>query len=345
MDTMDGLYDAAFAYARTPHPNAFRAFARGDLVRLRRGAYVPTDLWVLLDAPSRFALAAAVHAWFVPSAVFCGETSLFLRGLPVVRTPTAIDVAVPTNAQLGTRPPTFEARGDTDMARRARALAPPPLRRHRHSPLVAESVGTLDCIPVSDALVEVLASAKFARALTVADGVLRLDPEVPLLNRAPVAEAIAALTFRSQRERAEGRALLARTGAESPGESVSRALMLTWGFPEPALQTEYRDSLGLIGFADFTWHRIPAPLSPSGRDRLGEFDGWGKYLDTRLTHGEDAVSVLKREKQRENRLLALGHPVLRWDWADLERPARFRTKLVTFGLVPTRSAASIHKCA
>jgi hypothetical protein len=334
MNIMDALYAEALTHALAPDPNAYRAFARGDVVRLRRGSYVPTDLWVRLDSPARFRLAATVLAWMVPSTVFCGETSLLLRGLPVVKTPPTLDVAVQANSQLGIRPPSFDVHGAADLALHARALAPPPIRRHQHAALPVETVGQLACVPVAEALAEVLATAKFARALAAADGVLRLDPMTPLLHRTAFTDAVDALTFKAQRARARNRALLARVGAESPGESVSRALMLAWGFPEPALQVEYRDARGRIGFTDFTWSGRQAP--PPGKDRLGEFDGWGKYFDSQLTRGEDAVSVIKREKKRENRLLALGHPVLRWTWSDLERPSLLRDSLLSFGLVPTR---------
>ncbi|MGY3564698.1 hypothetical protein [Sinomonas sp. RB5] len=51
--------------------------------------------------------------------------------------------------------------------------------------------------------------------------------------------------------------------------------------------------------------------------------------------------MIKREKKRENRLLALGHPVLRWTWAELEQPARFRSMLVGAGLLASRNAAFV----
>jgi hypothetical protein len=118
--------------------------------------------------------------------------------------------------------------------------------------------------------------------------------------------------------------------------------MLRFGFPEPALQCEYTDAQGLIGRTDFAWRSGPgATPTPSGKERVGEFDGWGKYFDSELTGGANPVAVLKREKRRENRLLALGHPVLRWTWAELEQPAKFRSMLVGAGLQASRSAAFV----
>jgi hypothetical protein len=200
-------------------------------------------------------------------------------------------------------------------------------------------LGEYRTVPVADALAETLVHAKFARALTVADGVLRLHPDVPLLDRAPIMEAVASLRFATHRQRAEQIALLARAGSESPGESVSRALMLLFGFPEPVLQREYYDASGFVARTDYTWAAGPGTAqTPTGRDRVGEFDGWGKYVGGRLAEGQDPLAVIRREKRRENRLLALGHPVTRWTWPDLERPSHFRALLIESGLRPSRSA-------
>ncbi|AMM33677.1 hypothetical protein SA2016_3012 [Sinomonas atrocyanea] len=317
-----------------------RAFAAGDLVRVRRGCYYPTDVWLALTDAERFRLAVAAHAWTHPDAVFCGETALFLRGIPVVKVPPTIDVATSSTTRLGIRPSSFAVRGATERSVRALGSAPPPLRRHFHATAMPQEVPGYLTVPIVEALVETMVHAKFARALTVADGVLRLDAEAPLLDRAPVLGAITALRYATHRRRCEAVASLARAGAESPGESVSRALMLRFGFPEPVLQREYADAQGLIGRTDFAWPPgTGAAPTPSGKERVGEFDGWGKYFDSELNGGESPVAVIKREKKRENRLLALGHPVLRWTWAELEQPARFRSMLVASGLPPSRSAA------
>jgi hypothetical protein len=58
-----------------------------------------------------------------------------------------------------------------------------------------------------------------------------------------------------------------RTRAESPGESVSRAVIRWCGFEDPVLQAEFRYE-GVTDRTDF--------LFPSSRT-VGESDGWGKY--------------------------------------------------------------------
>lgn len=312
-------------------------FASGQLVRLRRGFYVPTPVWIGTAEHERFILAVTALARAHPATVFCGETALFLRGIPTVKAPRNIDVAADSRGRIGARPPTFQVSGSTESAAAARGLCPPPVRRHFHPGLVAEPVDEFLVAPLAFALAETLAAGRFARALTVADGVLRLDPDVLLLDRPSIADHIDALPYATWRSRASLIASLARRGAESPGESVSRALMLLEGFPEPQLQKSHDDGAGFVGRTDCYWEpdRVSKPLKGAGEGPVGEFDGWGKYFRRELTAGEDPRAIIRREKRRENRLLAMGHPVVRWDWADLEHPARLYSKLIEVGLRPT----------
>lgn len=312
-------------------------FAAGQLVRLRRGFYVPTHVWIEAAEHERFTLAVTALAQANPATVFCGETALFLRGIPTVKAPRSIEVATVSRGRLGLRPQTFHVSGGSELAVKARGLCPPQVRRHFHPVLEAEAAGEFWVVPVASALAEVLATGKFARALTVADGVLRQEPEIPLLDRPLIDGSINALPYASWRSRASLVASLARAGAESPGESVSRALMLLFGFPEPLLQVEHRDGLGFVGRTDFFWDpgQVAVPRKGVGEGPTGEFDGWGKYFRRELTGDEDPRAIIRKEKRRENRILAMGHPVIRWDWADLERPPLLRAKLREAGLRPT----------
>lgn len=337
MEVLGHLLDVSLHHLNGLAGDPRRRFASGQLVRLRRGFYVPTAVWLRARPDERFHLAVAAYAQANPKTVFCGETALFLRGIPSVKAPPTIDVATTSTGRLGLGPGTYEVRGDSDAAARARNSLPPRVRRHRHLRLDAEEVGEYLSVPLADALVEVLASAKFPRALTMADGVLRRDPVTPLLDQAGVRGAIAGLTAGNRRRRAELVASLARPDAESPGESVSRAIIHLFGFPEPILQKRHYDALGFVGRTDFFWDIVPHPV--------GEFDGWGKYFRDELTGGEDPREIIRREKRRENRLLALGHPVIRWDWGDLEQPVRLRAKLLEAGLRQSRRRLVAEKIA
>ncbi|HEY3509384.1 hypothetical protein [Kribbella sp. NPDC051137] len=91
--------------------------------------------------------------------------------------------------------------------------------------------------------------------------------------------------------------------SESVGESRFRVLMANHGLPAPELQVEIRDDHGRqIARVDFL---VAGVL-------VIEFDGALKYAD-----GPGAVVA---EKWREGRLRERGDGVLRFGWADLNRP-------------------------
>jgi very-short-patch-repair endonuclease len=95
------------------------------------------------------------------------------------------------------------------------------------------------------------------------------------------------------------------------GEYRSRVLLRDLGLMPDDLQAAIADDSGrTIGRVDFLWTR----------DRMvGEFDGAVKYrrgvLGTR-----DPGDAVFAEKVREDRLRSAGYTVVRWTWADLDRP-------------------------
>lgn len=109
----------------------------------------------------------------------------------------------------------------------------------------------------------------------------------------------------------------------SPGESLSRAVMILAGLPEPELQAPHRDSQGLIGYSDFHWpeHGV-----------VGEFDGWAKYSRGEFLAGRSPEDVLKAEKIREDRLRATGLTVVRWMWPAAKDCAELLSKLQNAGI-------------
>jgi hypothetical protein len=116
---------------------------------------------------------------------------------------------------------------------------------------------------------------------------------------------------------------LARRGANSIGETLSRHLMWTQHLPEPQLQFEVRDEWGnLLGVTDFAWPE---------HGLLGEFDGMIKYRRL-LKDGETPGQAVEREKKREDALREqTGWLMIRLIWAELFRPgptaARIRRQL------------------
>lgn len=94
--------------------------------------------------------------------------------------------------------------------------------------------------------------------------------------------------------------------SESVGESVTRVILLGAGF-EVLSQVPISDRDGVV--------IARVDLGIKDTNVLIEFDGKVKYTDG----GPDA---LFREKQREDRIRALGYVVVRVTWADLFHPER-----------------------
>lgn len=95
------------------------------------------------------------------------------------------------------------------------------------------------------------------------------------------------------------RAFTASDGrAESPGETLSRLVIIASSLPPPELQVSLNLS-GVIVRPDFLWREARL---------VGEFDGRLKY------GGSDA---LFREKTREDRLRDHGFHVVRWTWGEV----------------------------
>jgi hypothetical protein len=125
--------------------------------------------------------------------------------------------------------------------------------------------------------------------------------------------------------------LFADERSGSVGESWSRTEMQRLGFARPELQFVVTTD-GLDEYADFAWPEVRA---------LGEFDGEVKYRDERYRRGGDAVDVVIREKNRENRFRRQYPALARWDWSDL-REQRLERILLQAG-VPRHSPGPIRR--
>lgn len=104
---------------------------------------------------------------------------------------------------------------------------------------------------------------------------------------------------------------LARPGAESPLESISRLRLMNRGIPEPELQHEFSDARGFVARVDFWWSALKV---------VGEADGMGKYSE---------IADVRAEKLRQDRLIALGVSVVRWTWQEIwERPGEVARRIL-----------------
>ena len=145
-------------------------------------------------------------------------------------------------------------------------------------------VGGIRVTSLRDTIVDLARVAQPAHALTMADaaispvqgGAVALHD---LLERGAVQQnRRGRARMRWVWEHADGR-------SESPGESVSRAVMLWNGFERPELQRVF----SYEGCADRTDFYFPSCRA------VGESDGWGKY---ELDDPEKASERLTEEKRR-----------------------------------------------
>jgi len=115
---------------------------------------------------------------------------------------------------------------------------------------------------------------------------------------------------------------LASPLVESVGESRTFHVMWRFSVPPPVLQHEVRDGRGsLLARLDFAWPELGCWL---------EFDGLQKYRRP-YRPGDDASDVVIREKQREDLIRRItGWRCLRITWRDLSDPAGLARTILAF---------------
>ncbi len=217
--------------------------------RVRRGAYVPYDVWASADAEARHLIrAAAVHRSYGDRVCFSHVTAALLHGIAVWG--VDLDRVHVTRLDGGagrTEPDVVhheaQCLGDDDVVRLDECLVTAPARAALETGILGSTESSL----VS------LDSFLFRRLGSVND----LGSAYDVVQHWPGTQHLQVAV-----RMADGR-------AQSPGESRSRWLFFVEGIPAPELQFEVRDSDGvLLGTTDFAWrrHRL-----------LGEFDGRVKY--------------------------------------------------------------------
>lgn len=260
----------------------YRAARAGRFVRLAKGIYLPTPVWDALPDDDRF--LARIHAAYLVSRddiVFSHLSAAALWRLPIVG-------AWPERAEaiVGT-----EASGATRRAFIARQYPLP------------ERTALIDGIRVTElprTLIDVARTSPLSVSVAMLDRALAGDSPV---SRADLYQEIDDAGRRGI-VRARQAVALADPLSGSPGESVSRVGMFLLGLPAPELQHEFVDARGRM-IVDFWWPEFGL---------IGEFDGAGKYLRDEWREGRSTEEVLLAEKQREDRLRALGPRVTRWGW-------------------------------
>jgi hypothetical protein len=285
-----------------------RAVRAGDSARIHRGAYVSLDAWrgLSLDDRHRHQSLAAAHA-SRSHPTLSHHSAALLWGIPIVEDhPKTVHVL--STPATGTR-----SEGG--------------FRRHATQ---FPTIGLIDVDGVAvtnleRTLVEFTVDNSFRSGVAAFDWAFGTERrgEPPRTTKEAVLQMAARLQLIKGGRKLQRALEFADPRSGSPGESLSRAVMHEWRFPVPELQTEFRDSRGLIGFVDFWWpqHQL-----------IGEFDGKGKYMDVELLMGKTPAEVVIAEKKREDRLRALGPRVVRWDWLSTWRHGRLPSQLIDAGL-------------
>lgn len=260
----------------------------GEMVRVRRGAYVASERWLAADRDERYRLTVmAVMRSRRPTELATHHSAIALHRLPLWHVDRRLVVLA----------------ADVQETTTSTGLRLSPLRAMVREADV-DGLGAL-CIP--DALVTTSSQAVEA-GVVAADAALHqgLCTVNDLWEAAD--RLLSGLRGKARVHRALGHV---DGAAESPGESRSRLVLTALGLPVES-QVSINDETGaFVARVDFL---------VAGRVVV-EFDGAVKY------HGDSGTQALIDEKAREDRLRELGYTVVRVTWDDLGQPERLLARV------------------
>lgn len=266
------------------------AVVHGEVVRLRRDAFVAGELWRSATSWERHApRARAVVRGLDPDGdgryALSHHSALAAHGIGLHGVDDRVHV-VGTRGQPGRR---------AGMLVVHTAVSPSIIRRDSHG---------YATVPVAIACVQVATRDGAEAALVSADDALRRRLTTPGGLRLAAAAYTGVRGSRAVRELAEHATALHESGGETRTSWLLRAIGA-----EHERQVALTDARGFVGRVDFLIR---------SRATVIEFDGLGKY---------DVPGALAAEKLREDRLRELGFEVVRLTWADLHDPGLVRGKL------------------
>jgi very-short-patch-repair endonuclease len=269
-----------------------RAQRSGELVRVTRGAYLPTvppsvppggrarPAATTSDRSRERDVALArvvgVHDRLRAPHWFVRESAALVWGLALWVPPATTHVMQPYKA--GTRHD--------------------PAVSHHLGRLVEGEQATVLGLPVTAlerTVVDCAATLPPIRALVVADAGLRAGADPELMR-----DVLSARAGRRGVRRARAVVELADVGAESPGETAARFVVLRDGLPLPTTQVRVETSEGTF-WSDLGWPEWKVLL---------EYDGGVKYA-------VDARGAFMQEKRRHDAIQEAGWRVLRVVKGDL----------------------------
>lgn len=268
---------------------------RKDWARLRRGAYLDGSVPDDVGQRHRLLVHATLPALRRP-AVVSHQSAAILHGLPLwgVR----LD-----RVHITRRPPAWNDASTDLVAHVAR--------------LRGDEVVEVDGVPVTS---RVRTALDLARSLPHEVAVVALDGALcaKKVAEAQLREHLLDIAG-TPGSRAAARAVAFADGrSESVGESRSRVLLHRLGLPPSDLQFRVTTQDGLfVAQTDFAWESAGL---------VGEFDGRVKY-GRLLRPGQDPGDAVFEEKVREDAVRDEGLSMVRWIWADLQRPERLAARV------------------
>lgn len=299
----DILYSDEVAQAGDDPRRLRRLFASGHLIRIRRGAYALKERWDAADDRLRhlaYVLAAAHDAR--EPFIAAGLSAAAVWQIPVFREFGAV-VEVLDEYRGG-------GRSEPGVRRLTTAAA------HAYD---VERFG----IRVTDlprSAIDVAAGRPLPEALAALDwACAQRNPDATTVS--VIRDRLSEMGARPGTRVVWRAAELVVSNSGSAGESFGRGVIHELGFVAPVTQLELRDAQGAM-FPDYAWPEFRV---------LAEFDGSIKYVDPRFNHG-DPLEKLRREREREARLRALGWTVVRITWKDLHDPPRVARLLASVGV-------------
>lgn len=319
------LIDAAVLHRSTGDSRSLsRRYARGELIRVRRGVYALKQEWISLAPWERYRQTVLAVNLELPEPRFCLNTAAVLWDLELLDVPSHVHLSGASRGHTGrSRPTTSAARMPSGFSG-LEGLGSYGIARHGPQAAAAVSRAGLLVTPLPETVVSVIARENFAAGTVLADhalGVRRTSgPGVGKDELLALADRLES----GARRRWVAQVLeFAVTNSGSAGESLSRAQMHLLGFPAPLLQANFHIGGRFVARTDFFW-----PLFKL----VGEFDGDAKYLRDEYLGDQTARQAVLAEKKREDKLRAAGFRVVRWDWAIASDAPRLAALLRNAGL-------------
>lgn len=266
-----------------------------ELVRLRRGCYIRGSTWAAQKpwVRSRQLIAAHAHGTLTTSAgglVYSHTSAARLHRLFLWDVDDRVHIT-----QLKTPSPVSHGVG---VVAHCRAL-------NEHDVVIVDG---FPCTSLELTIVDCCMMLNYRQGLVLMDHALRIGADSARLEQmcGALSGRNGVLSLRRALENADAR-------SESPGETLSRELVLRLRIEPPELQVEVRSAEGRHRL-DMAWRDKKVAL---------EFDGKMKYFDYAPTD-----EVIFQERQREKALMEDGWAFVRIRWRDLFQEHEFKMRVL-----------------